>query len=110
MATYFRGGSERQEEPIRGIVSRTDQEVRQLLRLLPKYRVLLYADPSQECGEAIEALLRTVQALSEDDAVQSLAEAQALGVSEVTVCLRELAEHYCEELRRSGLTCEIEPA
>jgi ATP-dependent Clp protease adaptor protein ClpS len=92
------------------MLPRTQREIRQLLRLLPRYRVLLYAGPGQEIGLAVEALLRTVPSLTEDDAVQALAEAQALGVGEVIVCLKEHAEHYCDELGRQGLNCEIEPA
>lgn len=110
MASFFRGKGERQGEPLRGAISRTDQEVRQLLRLLPKYRVLLYHEPGQEIGQAIEVLLHTVPALSEDEAVEVLAEAQVLGASQVIVCLREVAEHYRESLERYGLHSEIEPA
>jgi ATP-dependent Clp protease adaptor protein ClpS len=110
MASFFRGKGEWQGEPIRGTVSRTDQEVRQLLRLLPKYRVLLFHEPEQEVGRVVEVLLDTVPALSEDEAVEVLAEAQVIGASQVIVCLRELAEHYRECLERYGLHCEIEPA
>ncbi len=110
MATYFRGGGEEQGETTGRTMPRTEQEVRQFLRLLPRYRVLLYAKPEQEIGLVVEALLRTVPGLTDDDAVQAMAEAQALGVGEVVVCLKEHAEHYHEELCRQGLACEIEPA
>src|SRR5215469_15460147 len=79
MATFFRGHGERQGEPTRGAVPRSDQDVRQFLRLLPRYRVLLYAGPDLAIGHAVEALLGTVPALTEDEAVEVVAQAQALG-------------------------------
>jgi ATP-dependent Clp protease adapter protein ClpS len=70
--------------------------------------VLLYAGPDLAIGHAVEALLGTVPALTEDEAVEVVAQAQALGAAQVAICLRELAEYYCERLSRQGLQCAIE--
>lgn len=88
---------------------RTDEEVRQLLRLLPKYRVLLHNDDENTMDHVVATLLRTVP-LSYQDAVRVMLEAHTNDVAEVIVCPREQAEHYCDGLGRHGLKSTIEPA
>jgi ATP-dependent Clp protease adaptor protein ClpS len=109
MAAFFR----RRKVVIRpkmSSVPRTDEEVLQLLRLLPRYRVLLHNDDVNTMDHVVLALIRTIPALSYESAVSIMLEAHNSGFAEVIICLKELAEHYCERLRRYTLTSTIEPA
>jgi ATP-dependent Clp protease adaptor protein ClpS len=92
------------------VVPRTDEEVRQLLRLLPRYRVLLHDDDFNEMDYVVLALLQTVTSLTQHHAVQIMMHAHLFGMAEVIVCLKEQAEHYREGLEQLGLTSTIEPA
>lgn len=89
---------------------RTDADVRQLLSLLPRYRVLLYNDDVHDMEYVVQALLRTIPTLSEREATRVMLGAHLNGVCEVLVCPKELAEHYRERLAGYGLGCDIEPA
>lgn len=91
-------------------VPRTDEEVLQLLQLLPRYRVLLHNDDVNTMDHVVLALIQTIPALSYEGAVSIMLEAHNSGHAEVIICLRELAEHYCERLRRYDLSSTIEPA
>lgn len=91
------------------VVPRTDEEVRELLRTLPRYRVMLHNDDYNDMDYVIVALVRTVSALSVADAAQIMLQAHLKGTAQVIVCLKELAEHYRECLERYGLTSTIEP-
>ncbi len=90
-------------------VPRTDEEVLQLLQLLPRYRVLLHNDDVNTMDHVVVALLRTIPALSYESAISIMLEAHNSGHAEVIICLKELAEHYCERLRQFSLTSSIEP-
>ncbi len=89
---------------------RTDEDVRQLLRLLPRYRVLLHNDDVHEMDYVVRALLNTIPTLSEQEAIQVMLHAHLSGVGQVLICPKELAEHYRERLEGYGLTATIEPA
>ena len=89
---------------------RTEEDVRQLLRLLPRYRVLLYNDDLHDMDYVVHALVRTVPTLSEEEAVQVMLRAHLTGVGQVLICPKDLAEHYRERLESYGLTSTIEPA
>ncbi|HKV83065.1 MAG TPA: ATP-dependent Clp protease adaptor ClpS [Ktedonobacterales bacterium] len=89
---------------------RTDEDVRQLLSLLPRYRVLLYNDDVHDMEYVVQALLHTIPTLSEGEAMRVMLGAHLNGVSEVLVCPKELAEHYRDRLAGYGLGCDIEPA
>src|SRR5262245_12606564 len=91
------------------IAPRTDEEVRQLLQLLPRYRVLLYNDDYNAMDYVVVVLLRTIPSLTEEAAVRVMLDAHLHGVAEVIICLKELAEHYCGGLEQRGLTSTIEP-
>lgn len=88
---------------------RTDEQVRQLLRLIPRYRVLLFNDDEHTMDEVVAALLRTVLTLTVDDAFRIMLEAHTNGQSEVVICPKEQAEFYREKLRSYGLAVTIEP-
>jgi ATP-dependent Clp protease adapter protein ClpS len=87
---------------------RTEEEVRELLLSLPRYRVLLYNDDHNDMEYVVLALLRTVAPLSEDEAIRIMLQAHLFGIAQVIVCLKEPAEHYREGLEQRGLTSTIE--
>jgi ATP-dependent Clp protease adaptor protein ClpS len=88
---------------------RTDEEIRELLRLLPRYRVMLHNDDINSMDEVILALVRTVPTLSIDAATAIMFEAHTSGSAQVIICPREPAEYYRERLERFSLTSTIEP-
>jgi ATP-dependent Clp protease adaptor protein ClpS len=88
---------------------RTDEEVRELLRLLPRYRVMLHNDDIHAMDEVVLALVRTVPSLSIEAATAIMFEAHTSGCAQVIICPREPAEYYRERLERFTLTCTIEP-
>jgi ATP-dependent Clp protease adaptor protein ClpS len=87
----------------------TDQDVEQLLRLLPKYRVLLHNDDVNSMDFVVQALLRTVQRLTVDEAIKIMLEAHLNGKALVIICPKETAEFYRAGLESYGLTSTIEP-
>jgi ATP-dependent Clp protease adaptor protein ClpS len=101
----------RDTAPTRTIVRtlRSEDEVRAFLRLLPRYRVLLYNDDVNSCDHVIASLLRVVPALSASEAERITQEAHTMGCAAVIVCLKEQAEHYRAGLRRQLLVSTIEP-
>lgn len=109
MARFFGRGAEHVRAS-RGAAPRTDEDVRQLLRLLPRYRVLLHNDDYNAMDHVVVALMRTISGMEMQRAVQIMLEAHTNGCAQVIVCLKELAEHYREGLERYSLTCTIEPA
>lgn len=99
------------ERRVPGVAApRTDEEVRQILRLLPRYRVLLYNDDVHAMDEVVLALLRVVPALGPQGAMRVMLEAHTHGNAEVIICPKEQAEYYRERLEAFGLTSTIEPA
>ena len=87
----------------------TSQDVEQLLRLLPKYRVLLHNDDEHAMDEVVIALLKTVRSLTVDEAIKIMLEAHLTGKALVIVCPKETAEFYRDGLESYGLTSTIEP-
>ena len=94
----------------RGAAPRTEDEVRQILRLLPRYRVLLFNDDHNAMDDVVLALVRTIAGMEMEQAVRIMLEAHTTGCAQVIICLKELAEHYREGLESYGLTSTIEPA
>jgi ATP-dependent Clp protease adaptor protein ClpS len=94
----------------RAAAPRTEEEVRQILRLLPRYRVLLHNDDVNAMDFVVLALLRTLPALGIEGATRVMIEAHTSGQAEVTICPKEQAEYYRERLEGFGLTSTIEPA
>jgi ATP-dependent Clp protease adaptor protein ClpS len=98
--------------PTRPVVrpERTDAEVREFLRLLPRYRVLLHRDEIHSFEQVIAALLQAIPVLSPAESERIAMESHASGWAEVIICLKEQAEHYWSELRRLALVSTVEPA
>lgn len=94
----------------RGAAPRTEDEVRQILRLLPRYRVLLFNDDHNAMDDVVLALVRTIAGMEMEQAVRIMLEAHTTGCAQVIICLKEVAEHYRESLESYGLTSTIEPA
>ncbi|MGH2515533.1 MAG: ATP-dependent Clp protease adaptor ClpS, partial [Ktedonobacterales bacterium] len=94
----------------RSAAPRTDDEVLQLLRLLPRYRVLLFNDDHNSMDRVVLALVRTITGMDVERAMRVMLEAHTTGCAQVIVCLKEQAEHYREMLEQYGLTSTIEPA
>ena len=88
---------------------RTDEEVRELLRLMPRYRVTLHNDDAHAMDEVVIALMHTVPTLSIKDAIAIMFEAHNTGRAQVIICPREPAEYYRERLESFTLTSTIEP-
>jgi ATP-dependent Clp protease adaptor protein ClpS len=86
-----------------------DELVRQLTKLLPPYKVILYNDDVNEMNYVVFALLRSVNTLSPQEAVNIMYTAHQMGSAIVVVCPKELAEYYQERLLGFGLTATIEP-
>lgn len=87
----------------------TSQDVEQLLRLLPKYRVLLHNDDENAMDFVVLALMRTVQRLTVDEAIKIMLDAHLNGIALVVICPKETAEFYRDGLESYGLTSTIEP-
>ncbi len=100
----------RQQSPTRTPRTRTEDEVRAFLRLLPRYRVLLYNDDVNTFDHVIATLVRVIPSLSLEGAERIAWTAHTTGLAEVIICLKEQAEHYCLCLERAALTSTIEPA
>ena len=112
MPAFFRANGKKQFIQAHYIMSaapRTDEEVRELLLLLPRYRVMLHNDDVHSFDEVILALVRTVPTLSIEAATAITYETDSTGCAQVIICPREPAEYYRERLERFTLTCTIEP-
>jgi ATP-dependent Clp protease adaptor protein ClpS len=111
MAGFFRGWRPQDgQAPPKAAAPRTDEDVRTLLSLLPRYRVLLHNDDVNAMDYVVAVLIRTIPALSTERAIAIMLEAHTEGMAQVIVCLKEQAEHYRERLEGYGLTSTIEPA
>lgn len=75
----------------------------------PIYRVLLHNDDFNRREYVVQILLKVVEGMTVDDAVNVMNEAHESGLALVGVYGQEVAETYCESLRGAGLICTIEP-
>jgi ATP-dependent Clp protease adaptor protein ClpS len=89
--------------------TRPEEAVRQLAKLLPPYKVILFNDDYNEMDYVVAALLRVVNHLARSEAFEIMMTAHLQGNAIVVVCPKELAEHYQERLLSYGLTATIEP-
>ena len=92
------------------VTPRTDEDVREHLRRLPRYRVLLHNDEHNTFDHVIDSLVACIPALGRADAARITWEAHTTGCAQVIVCLKEQAEHYRAQLQQRALTSSIEPA
>jgi ATP-dependent Clp protease adaptor protein ClpS len=74
------------------------------------YRVLLHNDDVNRREAVVSVLMKVVDGLTVDDAVNVMNEAHTHGTACVIVCGQPDAERYCEGLRGNGLISSIEPA
>ena len=81
-----------------------------LKRVLPPYRVVLHNDDVNDMNYVVNALLRSVPALTRERAAEIMLETHNHGQATVIVCPKETAEMYRERLESCGLTATIEPA
>lgn len=75
----------------------------------PNYRVLLHNDDVNSMEYVVEVLLKTVNSLTQPQAVNIMMEAHTNGLALVITCAQEPAEFYCETLKEHGLSSTIEP-
>lgn len=75
----------------------------------PIYRVLLHNDNFNKREYVVRVLLKIVDGLTVDDAVNVMQEAHVNGLALVIACSQENAERYCQGLRNNGLTATMEP-
>src|SRR5258708_40077793 len=90
--------------PQRTLAPRTDAEVEERLRLLPRYRGLLHNDDYNEMAHVVPALISSVPSLSADEAMRIMLEAHLQGVAQVIVCPTGAAGHYRGRLAGFGRT------
>ncbi|KAL0028894.1 hypothetical protein WJX77_003570 [Trebouxia sp. C0004] len=76
----------------------------------PMYRVMLHNDSSNRREYVVRVLMKVVDGLTVDDAVNVMQEAHQNGMACVIECAQEDAERYCEGLRGNGLIASVEPA
>ena len=77
---------------------------------LTGWSVLLWNDDHNSMDHVVRSLVRSVQGLSVNKAVQIMLEAHNSGRAIVTTCPLELAELYRDRLESCGLTATIESA
>ena len=77
--------------------------------LMPKYKVLLHNDDHNTVDYVVECLVKTVNTISTQQAINIMLEAHNSGLSLVTTVPLEIAEFYQECLVGYGLTSTIEP-
>eukprot|EP00775_Hariotina_reticulata_P005877 gene5877-6118_t len=75
----------------------------------PIYKVMLHNDNYNRREYVVKILLKTVEGLTVDDAVNVMQEAHETGVALVVACAQEQAESYVESLRLNGLISTMEP-
>jgi len=92
---------------------RTDDEIALALRLIPLYRVVLRVDvplAPQRAWWPLGWSAALASMLGPERAQRALREASEGGAALIAICPRELAEHYCDELARHALPCDIQSA
>eukprot|EP00879_Flechtneria_rotunda_P000493 GHRR01000597.1.p1 GENE.GHRR01000597.1~~GHRR01000597.1.p1 ORF type:complete len:157 (+),score=35.42 GHRR01000597.1:200-670(+) len=75
----------------------------------PIYKVMLHNDNYNRREYVVKILLKTIEGLTVDDAVNVMQEAHETGVALVVACAQEQAETYVETLRLNGLISTMEP-
>mmetsp|Transcript_24317 Transcript_24317/g.62340 ORF Transcript_24317/g.62340 Transcript_24317/m.62340 type:complete len:172 (-) Transcript_24317:136-651(-) len=75
----------------------------------PMYKVLLHNDNNNRREYVVKVLLKVVDGLTMDDAINVMNEAHEHGLALVISCAQSMAEEYCNALRNNGLVATIEP-
>lgn len=75
----------------------------------PLYRVLLHNDNMNRREYVVQALIKVVDGMTMEDAIQVMQEAHQNNIALVTITSQETAEEYVTGLRRNGLTSTLEP-
>ncbi len=86
-----------------------EEITKNLTRLLPPYKVLLFDDDYHDMDYVVFALLHSVSNLTTQNAEAIMLTAHLKGNAIVVVCPKEAAEYYQERLLSYGLTATIEP-
>jgi len=86
-----------------------EEVTKNLTRLLPPYKVILFDDDYNEMNYVVFALTHAVTNLTPQEAEDIMLTAHLHGNAIVVVCPREAAEYYQERLLSYGLTATIEP-
>lgn len=102
--TDIQGQTEQQVQTL------TRQEAESLKSLLPMYAVIIHNDDVNPMDFVVQALLKSVPALSHEDAIGIMIEAHNEGRAVVIVCPLEPAELYCDRIRSFTIGCNIEKA
>lgn len=89
------------------VVPEIDRET--LRKLCPPYKVILHNDDYNSMELVIYALIKSVPALTEEEAIEIMLTAHTEGSAVVITCPQETAEFYQERISSYGLTCTIEP-
>ena len=71
--------------------------------------MLLHNDNTNRREYVVQALLKVVDGLTMENAIEVMHEAHNNDVALVTVAAQEQAEEYVTGLRRNGLTSTLEP-
>jgi ATP-dependent Clp protease adaptor protein ClpS len=75
----------------------------------PIYKVMLHNDNYNRREYVVKILLKNIEGLTVDDAVNVMQEAHDTGVALVIACAQDQAETYVENLRVNGLISSMEP-
>ena len=86
-----------------------EEITKNLTRLLPPYKVVLFDDDYNEMQYVVFALTHSVSNLTRQEAETIMLTAHLHGNAIVIVCPKEAAEYYQERLLSYGLTATIEP-
>ena len=88
----------------------TSRHVKELRDILPPYSVILHNDDVNSMDFVVAALLKSVEPLSREEAVNIMLEAHNTGRALVITCPLEHAELYRDRLRSFKLGVTIEKA
>lgn len=105
-----------ESEPGGDVVVMTSPEIEQetlersLTEHVPRFAVILHNDDINSMEHVIDALLKSVPTLSEQDAVQVMMDAHTDGTAVVTICPLETAEFYRDRLQSFSIGASIEAA
>jgi ATP-dependent Clp protease adaptor protein ClpS len=89
-----------------------EQEIleRSLTEHVPRFAVILHNDDINSMEHVVDALLKSIPTLSEQDAIRVMMGAHTDGKAVITVCPRETAEFYRDRLQSFSIGASIEAA